>query len=359
MQGEGPNWFHGPKGFQAAGKSPETSRYAAYRRSSFSNLVENKKAVKQVFDSFDQDKNGTLSLDEFKKFLHVLQNSETTFLDLSKIPTSDFDLFAQTLFDKVDLQHGNKIIFDDFVSFLKNPPTISASDLCPQQDIKPEAKPEAKPEIKQKRKLLAFSSLEESDIKVTETKLNTKLWHQWGDCVLATLDDKPVFIKKIYHPKDHGQNLDTFQRDIEIMAQLPSAFFEKIYGFCLSEAFVVSEYFPTGSLQDLFEASTGPCFEWKPAIRFLQAVAQGISTLHHHDPPLLHLELKPSRILLTQDKQPRLCALDMSRFSNRLVCQKPAKHMIHTPPEVLAGNECSPASDIYSFGPLVLQLVQG
>lgn len=33
--------------------------------------------------------------------------------------------------------------------------------------------------------------------------------------------------------------------------------------------------------------------------------------------------------------------------------------MIHTPPEVLAGNECSPASDIYSFGPLVLQLVQG
>lgn len=60
---------------------------------------------------------------------------------------------------------------------------------------------------------------------------------------------------------------------------------------------LVMEYMERGSLADLHLDLNGPP-PWPLAFRIINQIALGMNFLHQLDPPLLHLDLKPSNVLL-------------------------------------------------------------
>lgn len=60
---------------------------------------------------------------------------------------------------------------------------------------------------------------------------------------------------------------------------------------------LVMEYMERGSLADLQEALNGPP-PWPLAFRIAHQITLGMNFLHQLSPPILHLDLKPSNVLL-------------------------------------------------------------
>lgn len=60
---------------------------------------------------------------------------------------------------------------------------------------------------------------------------------------------------------------------------------------------LVMEYMERGSLADLQEVLKGPPL-WPLAFRIINQIALGMNFLHQLNPPILHLDLKPSNVLL-------------------------------------------------------------
>lgn len=60
---------------------------------------------------------------------------------------------------------------------------------------------------------------------------------------------------------------------------------------------LVMEYMERGSLADLQDALKGPP-PWPLTFRIINQIALGINFLHQLNPPILHLDLKPSNVLL-------------------------------------------------------------
>lgn len=60
---------------------------------------------------------------------------------------------------------------------------------------------------------------------------------------------------------------------------------------------LVMEYMERGSLADLQLALNGPP-PWPLTFRIINQIALGMNFLHQLNPPLLHLDLKPSNVLL-------------------------------------------------------------
>lgn len=60
---------------------------------------------------------------------------------------------------------------------------------------------------------------------------------------------------------------------------------------------LVMEFMPKGSLADLLQKLTGPP-PWPLTFRMAHEISLGMNFLHHLSPPLLHLDLKPSNVLL-------------------------------------------------------------
>lgn len=60
---------------------------------------------------------------------------------------------------------------------------------------------------------------------------------------------------------------------------------------------LVMEYMERGSLADLQKALNGPP-PWPLTFRIINQIALGMNFLHQLNPPILHLDLKPSNVLL-------------------------------------------------------------
>lgn len=68
-----------------------------------------------------------------------------------------------------------------------------------------------------------------------------------------------------------------------------------IYGLCKDSSAVVMEYMSRGSLDNLL---TTHALMWPKKFQMIHEVAMGMNFLHSMKPPLLHLNLKLSNILL-------------------------------------------------------------
>ncbi|XP_042584816.1 receptor-interacting serine/threonine-protein kinase 3-like [Cyprinus carpio] len=66
---------------------------------------------------------------------------------------------------------------------------------------------------------------------------------------------------------------------------------------------LVMEFMPKGSLADLLQKLTGGPPPWPLTFRMAHEIGLGMNFLHHLSPPLLHLDLKPSNVLLDDSPQ--------------------------------------------------------
>ncbi|XP_063157560.1 receptor-interacting serine/threonine-protein kinase 3 [Candoia aspera] len=125
---------------------------------------------------------------------------------------------------------------------------------------------------------------------------------------------------------------------------------------------LVMEYMENGNLSSLMYQV--PSMPWALRFRILHQVALGMNFLHNLKPPLLHLDLKPSNILLNGDLHVRVSDFGLSKFKRGTTQQCNVSSgegstyggtLEFMPPEAFIDFNYKPApsTDVYSYGILM------
>ncbi|XP_067447171.1 receptor-interacting serine/threonine-protein kinase 3-like [Thunnus thynnus] len=155
--------------------------------------------------------------------------------------------------------------------------------------------------------------------------------------------------------------------EASLMNEASSEFVVRVYGFYKEEKpmqkGIVMEFMTRGSIQSLQKDLSGPP-PWPLALRLAHQVALAINFLHSKD--LMHQDLKPSNVLLTEDLNAKLADFGLSRVSTSALNRKEGmtgeiggsyKYM---PPEAFELSYPPVRSfDIYSYGILLWSIVTG
>ncbi|KAG8932389.1 hypothetical protein FRC00_014615, partial [Tulasnella sp. 408] len=115
---------------------------------------------------------------------------------------------------------------------------------------------------------------------------------------------------------------------------------------------VISAWYPNGNIANFLKV--GPNVQRTPLLR---QIAEGLSYLHNHVPPLIHSNLKPSNILIDNEGNVKLADIGILQLLEATVqpqVQGKAEDIRWIAPEVLDGRQHSKSSDVYAFGCVAL-----
>lgn len=163
-------------------------------------------------------------------------------------------------------------------------------------------------------------------------------------------------------------------REIDMMRQGSSPFVIQVRGVfrgrvpnsgSSSQLGLVMEFMERGSLATLQE-TLGGAPPWPLVFRLAHQVALGINFLHSLSPPLLHLDLKPSNVLLDSYLNAKLTDFGLARFYHSVTraskddSEEEGGTINYMPPEAFQiSYSPTKASDIYSYGILLWSIVTG
>eukprot|EP01112_Ceratiomyxa_fruticulosa_P015698 TRINITY_DN4655_c0_g2_i1.p1 TRINITY_DN4655_c0_g2~~TRINITY_DN4655_c0_g2_i1.p1 ORF type:complete len:855 (-),score=165.24 TRINITY_DN4655_c0_g2_i1:85-2649(-) len=132
----------------------------------------------------------------------------------------------------------------------------------------------------------------------------------------------------------------------------------RFYGACTKKSpyCLVTELYPKGSVSTLFRA--GVELSWKVIVGFARDAAAGI--MHLHSEELIHRDIAARNLLVDEQWVVRISDFGLSRIKTKAVSQTksnigPIRSMS---PESLKSKQYSTASDSYSFGILMWELLE-
>ncbi|KAL0298402.1 UNVERIFIED_CONTAM: putative inactive receptor kinase [Sesamum radiatum] len=154
-----------------------------------------------------------------------------------------------------------------------------------------------------------------------------------------------------------------FKQHMEVIGRLRHDNVSKLKAYCFSksEVLLVYEYHNRNSISALLHGkgeTSGIHLDWKARLRIVLGAARGIAHIHTQDGLLVHGNIKSSNIFLNGENYGLVSDAGLAKLVNPI---RPLtmRTSIYSAPEAKDPKKVSQASDIYSFGVLLIELVSG
>lgn len=150
-----------------------------------------------------------------------------------------------------------------------------------------------------------------------------------------------------------------FRREARAMARINHPHIVGVYDFGSDghHVFLVMELITGGTLRELI-AERGP-MPPHAALAVMRAVLTGLAAAHRDG--LIHRDVKPDNVLISADRAVKIADFGLVRATDSE--QHTTAHIVGTAaylsPEQVRGTELGPASDVYSAGVLLFELLTG
>jgi eukaryotic-like serine/threonine-protein kinase len=168
---------------------------------------------------------------------------------------------------------------------------------------------------------------------------------------------------KVLHPHfgDDGEYVERFRREARAVAQLSHPHIVTVIdrGEDDGQQYIVFEYVDGENLKQFLER-TGP-LPVRRAVELVLEVAEGLSFAHDHG--LVHRDVKPQNVLLTPDGDAKVTdfgiarSLDVERGVTQTGTVLGTSNYLS--PEQANGQPSTPATDVYSLGVVLYELLTG
>ncbi|KAL2227211.1 UNVERIFIED_CONTAM: putative inactive receptor kinase [Sesamum indicum] len=181
----------------------------------------------------------------------------------------------------------------------------------------------------------------------------------FGTSYKAILENgNTVVVKRL---KDVRVSFEDFQQHMKVIGKMRHEYVDKprAYYFSRDEKLLVFDYYDKQSLSDLLHGKRvegrKPLY-WETRLKIAVGAARGIA--HMHSEKLVHGNIKSSNIFLDGQRYGIVSDVGLAKLMNPNSWSGMWTSHYHAP-EVMDTRQVSQASDVYSFGILLLELVTG
>jgi len=170
-----------------------------------------------------------------------------------------------------------------------------------------------------------------------------------------------VAVKMLSSPLADDRSRRAFERECQSLGSLSAhPHIVTLYDSGVSAAgqpYLVMEFVPGGTLADLVRTA-GP-LAWEDAAAIGVKVSGAAETAHRVG--VLHGDIKPENVLLSQYGEPKLADFGVARLveMTRTLTGRVSVSLVHAAPEVLSGAAPSEVSDVWSLASTVATLMRG
>ena len=158
-------------------------------------------------------------------------------------------------------------------------------------------------------------------------------------------------------------NLSRFIQEYTLVSRITDPHVVRIYdqGFTDDHAYIAMEYFERGDLRSELKAGMAR----ERVLQVVRQIARGLDVIHAHG--IIHRDLKPENVMLRPDAGVAIAdfgvAKSMLQEDNLALTQTQHGEVVGTPyylsPEQASGREIGPASDLYSLGVMMFEMLVG
>ncbi|XP_028761669.1 probable L-type lectin-domain containing receptor kinase VII.2 [Neltuma alba] len=186
-----------------------------------------------------------------------------------------------------------------------------------------------------------------------------------GTVYKGVLQGVPVAVKRIHHDTQYG--MTEFLAEISSLGRMKHRNLVGFRGWCKRKRgnlILVYDYMENGSLDKrIFECEDSMLLSWEQRRSVLQNVACGILYLHEGwEVEVLHRDIKAGNVLLDKDMNARLGDFGLARLHHQEQLADTTRvigTLGYMAPELVKIGRPSKATDVYSFGILVLEVLCG